>query len=52
MFGWSNSELLFFAGIAVMAIAAVAAIVCVIFFILTGHSLKERLEQEYGKPWK
>ena len=52
MFGLSNSELLFFAGVAVMAIAVIAAIICVIFFILTGRSLKERLEQEYGKPWE
>lgn len=51
MFGLSSSEILFFIGIAVMVIAVMGAILCVIIFSLTGRSLKERLEQEYGKPW-
>ena len=52
MFGLSSSEVIFFVGIAVMAIVAVTAIICVIVFAVTGRSIKERLEQEYGKPWK
>lgn len=47
----SSSNVLFFVGIALMAIAVIAAIICVIVFNLMGSRLKEQLEQEYGKPW-
>jgi len=50
MVGFSVSELIFYGGIVVMAAACVLAVVCAIIFTITGKRLKERLEQEYGKP--
>ena len=46
----SESEWLFWGGIGVMAGAAVMTILCIVIFSLTGHRLKKKLEQEYGKP--
>lgn len=48
----SESELLFWGGIAIMAAAATLAIICVIVFICTGRKLKRKLEKEYGKLQK
>lgn len=51
MLGLSVSELLSLIGIVFMAAASMTAIICVVVFTLTGRKLRERLEQEYGKPW-
>lgn len=50
MIGLSSSEIIFYGGITVMAATCVLAVICIIVFTLTGKRLKERLEQEYGKP--
>ena len=49
MFGLSNSELLFYGGIGIMATAAAAALPCIIIFRHKGKKLKEKLKQEYGE---
>lgn len=46
----SNSELLFYSGLAIMAIALILTAICVVAFILSGRKLKEQLIQEYGEP--
>lgn len=43
------SEILFYGGIAVMALAAVCGIVSLIVFSVSGKRLKEILDREYGK---
>ncbi|HJA30780.1 MAG TPA: hypothetical protein H9956_03915 [Candidatus Eisenbergiella pullicola] len=48
----NTSEILFFGGIAIMAIAAVGAVAGGAVFVLTGRRLKRKLEEEYGKPQK
>ncbi|WP_270810919.1 hypothetical protein [Hungatella effluvii] len=48
----SDSEVLFYGGLAVMTAAAVLAALCSAVFIWTGRRLKKKLEQEYGKPWR
>lgn len=50
MFDLSGSELLFYGGIAMMGISLVLIIIFAIAFGCTGRKLKEKLEQEYGKP--
>lgn len=49
MFALSSSELLFYGGIAAMALAALLALICTFVFQHTGKKLKEKFEQEYGK---
>lgn len=51
MMGLSGSESLFYGGIAVMAAAVAAGILCAVIFHMTGRKLKQKLEQEYGKPY-
>ena len=51
MLGLSGSDILFLTGTVFMAAASMTAIICVVVFTLTGRKLRERLEQEYGKPW-
>lgn len=46
----SSAELLFNAGLAIMAIALILTGICVAAFILSGRKLKEKLIQEYGEP--
>jgi len=50
MFGWTQSEMLLYGGITIMAAAGVLTVVCIVVFTLTGRKLKKELEQEYGKP--
>ena len=50
MFGFSESELFFYGGIAMMAAAGILAGLCITIFTCTGRRLKKKLEQEYGKP--
>ncbi len=44
------SEKILYGGIAVMALAVVLAVVFIIIFSITGRKIKNKLEQEYGKP--
>lgn len=48
----SESELLFYGGLAAMGIAVVLMAACALIFALTGRKLKERLKAEYGEPVK
>ncbi len=43
-----SSELLFWGGVAIMAIVVVMAVVCIIIFGITGRKLKRKMEDEYG----
>ena len=45
----TSTELLFYGGIALMALSAVAAAVAALVLHLSGKWLTARLEQEYGK---
>lgn len=49
MLGLSESEMLLYGGIAVMALAGVLAVLCVIVFTLTGRKIRRKLRQEYGE---
>ena len=49
MSGLSGSELLFYGGILVMAMAALGGIVSAAIFAVTGRRLKRKLEAEFGK---
>jgi hypothetical protein len=42
-------ELLFYGGIALMAVSAAAAVIAVVVFRVTKKRLNARLEAEYGK---
>lgn len=44
----NRSELLLYAGIAVMAVAVIAAVILILIFSFSGKRLKKRLEEEYG----
>ena len=46
----SESEWLLWGGIGVMAGSGVLAVIGLTVFIITGKSLKKKLEKEYGKP--
>lgn len=50
MFNISGSELLLYGGIAIMAAAAIAAAAAGVLFMIKGKKLRQKLEQEYGKP--
>lgn len=52
MYGMSESELIFYGGIAAMAAAGILAVLCIVVFTYTGRRLNKKLELEYGKPWK
>ena len=41
-----NSELLFYGGILIMAIAVIVMIISLIIFHITGRRIKKRLEEE------
>ena len=49
MNGFSSSELLFYGGVAVMALAALGGVTATIVFTLSGRRLRRKLEQEFGK---
>lgn len=50
MLDLSQSELLLWGGIAVMAISAGVGIISIALSAVTGRKLKKKLEKEYGKP--
>lgn len=45
----SESELLFYGGIVIMAAAGLLAAVSAAVFTVTGKKIRKKLEQEYGK---
>lgn len=49
MEGLSGSELLFYGGIAAMAVTAVVSIVTAVILRVSGKCLRERLEEEFGE---
>ena len=46
---WSGSELWFYGGIVLMAVAVVLTVLCVVIFGILGRKLRSKLEKEYGK---
>ena len=49
MSGLSASQLLFYGGIGVMALAVLAAVLAGVVFTLSGRRLRRKLEEEYGE---
>ena len=49
MSGLSASQLLFYGGIGVMALAVLAAVLAGAAFTLSGRRLRRKLEAEYGE---
>lgn len=49
MAGLSESEILFYGGIAIMLLAAAVAALSAVVFIFCGRRLKRKLEEEFGK---
>lgn len=49
MLGLSESELLFYGGIVLMALAGILAMLNVIVFTVTGRQIRRKLQQEYGE---
>lgn len=49
MLGLSESELLLFSGIALMAVTVLLAVLSIITFALTGRQIRKKLQQEYGE---
>lgn len=45
-----ESEMFLYAGIAIMVISALAALSVGIMFAMKGKKLRQKLEEEYGKP--
>lgn len=50
MNNWSCSEWLLYGGIGMMILAVSLTAICIVVFILTGKKLRQKLEEEYGKP--
>lgn len=46
---FSGSELLFYSGIGLMALAVAIGLVSLIILRISGKQLKQKLEKEYGK---
>lgn len=49
MSGLSVSQLLFYGGMAVMALSALGGIAASVIFAVSGRRLRRNLEEEYGK---
>lgn len=49
MFFMSESEMLFYGGIAIIAVTALLSLLCVEVFTFTGKKIREKIEREYGK---
>lgn len=47
--GLSVNEMLFYSGVALMALAAAAAVIALAVFSISGRRLQKRLEEEFGK---
>ncbi len=46
------SEIMMFAGIALMVFSIIGFLLFMLIHMATGQKLKERLEEEYGKPYR
>ncbi|WP_156885043.1 hypothetical protein [Oribacterium sp. NK2B42] len=46
------TEQFLYGGMVIMIAAAVLALIITIIFLLTGHSLKKKLKNDYGEPWR
>lgn len=49
MFGWTQTECLFYGGIIGMSGAAIGAVLAILFFAIRSKRLHARLEEEFGK---
>ena len=50
MLGFSQVDIWFYGGIAIMILAVLAGIGDIVVFGFTGKKLRNKLEKEYGKP--
>ena len=50
MLGFSQVDIWFYGGIAIMILAVLAVIGDIVVFGITGKKLRNKLEKEYGKP--
>ena len=50
MLGFSQVDIWFYGGIAIMILAVLAGIGDIVVFGITGKKLRTKLEKEYGKP--
>lgn len=50
MLGFSQVDIWFYGGIAIMILAVLAGIGDIVVFGITGKKLRNKLEKEYGKP--
>ena len=50
MLGFSQVDIWFYGGIAIMILAVLAGIGDIVVFGITGKKLRNKLEEEYGKP--
>ena len=48
----TSSQIIMYAGIASMLAAIILAIICAVVFHITGKKLKQKLNEEYGEPYK
>lgn len=49
MSGLSVNEMLFYGGVALMALAAAASVIALVVFSVSSRRLQKKLEEEYGK---
>ncbi len=49
MFGLSQSEMLLYGGIILMAVSALSSGICIAIFRMTGKKIEKKLEQDYGR---
>lgn len=50
MLGFSQVDIWFYGGIAIMILAVLAGIGDIVVFGITGKKLRNKLEKKYGKP--
>ena len=50
MLGFSQVDIWFYGGIAIMILAVLAGIGDIVVFGITGKKLRNKLEKEYGTP--
>ena len=48
--GVTSVEMWLYGGIALICVAILLGIVSLIIFRITGHKIRQQMEQEYGKP--
>jgi len=46
---WITNEMLYYGGIAAMAVAGLAAVAAIVLFIVSGKRLRSKLRAEYGE---